>query len=144
MEMTKRKKIVGTVELVAAAAVLIVAVVFAPAYKTAVGESTVPQTEASAETPSQQEADSADAAENIMTTEPTTAPPEVGAYTVTPNYIVVTGDAAMEMYSVSKKKLTEYGGSARGKGIRPVGTHAHGILRSRGIQNGVAFTKARD
>lgn len=39
MEMTKRKKIVGTVELVAAAAVLIVAVVFAPAYKTAVGES---------------------------------------------------------------------------------------------------------
>lgn len=113
MEMTKRKKIVGTVELVAAAAVLIVAVVFAPAYKTAVGDSdsTAPQTEASAENPSQQDADSADAAENSTTTEPTTAPPKVGAYTVTPNYIVVTGDAAMEMYSVSKKKLTEYGGT---------------------------------
>ncbi len=113
MEMTKRKKITGTIELAAAAVVLIVAVVFAPAYKTAVGEadSTVPQTEAQTESPSEADTDSLTVKENIAVTEPTTAPPEVGAYTVTPNYIVVTGDAAMEMYSIAKQKLLDYGGT---------------------------------
>lgn len=108
MEMTKQKKIIGTVELIAAAVVLIVAVVFAPAYKTAVGEadSTAPQTQSSSQTTENSIEDM-----NNTTVEPTTAPPEVGAYTVTSNYIVVTGDAAMEMYSVAKQKLLDYGGT---------------------------------
>lgn len=113
MEMTKKKKIVGTIELVAAAVVLIVAVVFAPAYSSAVGkaEETAPPTEAAAESTSPANEDNLEGINNITVTEPTTAPPEVGEYTVTSNYIVVTGDAAMEMYSVAKQKLTEYGGT---------------------------------
>ncbi len=104
MEMTKSKKILGTIEMLAAAAVLIVAVVCAPAYKTAVEreETTAPAETTSAET------ENTETTAAQSTTEPTTAPPEVGAYTVTPNYIVVTGDAAMEMYSVSKQKLNDY------------------------------------
>lgn len=113
MEMTKQKKIIGTVELIAAAVVLIVAVVFAPAYKTAVGEadSTAPQTEAQAQNPSETNENSIEAIASTTVDEPTTAPPEVGAYTVTSNYIVVTGDAAMEMYSIAKQKLLDYGGT---------------------------------
>lgn len=113
MEMTKQKKIVGTVELIAAAVVLIAAVVFAPAYKTAVGEadSTAPQTEAQTDAPSGANENSIEAIESTTTAEPTTAPPAVGEYTVTSNYIVVTGDAAMEMYSIAKQKLLDYGGT---------------------------------
>lgn len=113
MEMTKKKKIVGTIELVAAAVVLIVAVVFAPAYSSAVGkaEETAPPTEVAAESTAPTNEGSSETINNITATEPTTAPPEVGEYTVTSNYIIVTGDAAMEMYSVAKQKLTEYGGT---------------------------------
>lgn len=113
MEMTKQKKIVGTIELIAAAVVLIAAVVFAPAYKSAVdkAEETAPQTEVHTENPSQTNENSIEAIENMTIAEPTTAPPEVGEYTVTSNYIVVTGDAAMEMYSIAKQKLLDYGGT---------------------------------
>lgn len=108
MEMTKSKKVLGTIELIAAAAVLIIAVVFAPAYKSAVEPE--PETQAQTEAPSET-ATEAPSAPAETTTEPTTAPPEVGAYTVSPNYIVVTKDAAMEMYSVNKQKLLDYGAS---------------------------------
>ncbi len=105
MEMTKSKKVIGTIELVAAAVVLVVAVVFAPAYKNSVsGESTTAPNQTEAQTEA-----AVDTAPPETTTEPTTAPPEVGGYTVTSNYIVVTGDAAMEMYSVAKQKLADYG-----------------------------------
>lgn len=108
MEMTKSKKVLGTIELIAAAAVLIIAVVFAPAYKSAVE----PEPETQAQTEALSEiATEAPSAPAETTTEPTTAPPEVGAYTVSPNYIVVTKDAAMEMYSVNKQKLLDYGAS---------------------------------
>lgn len=106
MEMTKSKKVLGTIELIAAAAVLIIAVVFAPAYKSTVEPE--PETQAQTEAPS--ETDSETQTEPVeTTTEPTTAPPEVGEYTVSPNYIVLTKDAAMEMYSVNKQKLLDYG-----------------------------------
>lgn len=113
MEMTKQKKIVGTIELIAAAVVLIAAVVFAPAYKTAVDkvEETAPQTEVQTENASQADENSKEVIDNVTIAEPTTAPPEVGEYTVTSNYIVVTGDAAMEMYSIAKQKLLDYGGT---------------------------------
>lgn len=100
--MTKSKKVLGTIEMLAAAAVLIAAVVCAPAYKTAVEEPTAAPTEQTAEAESETAPETTQAA-----TEPTTAPPEVGEYTIT-NYIVVTKDAAMEMYSVSKQKLNDY------------------------------------
>ena len=84
MEMTKQKKIIGTIELVAAAVVLIAAVVFAPAYKKAVEapESAAPVSETNTAAVSETVTDAAE------TTEPTTAPPEVGEYSVK-NYIVV-------------------------------------------------------
>lgn len=104
MEMTKSKKVLGTIELIAAAAVLILAVVFAPAYRTAMES----KTEAPSETPSEAVRET-EASSDAVTTEPTTAPPEVGEYTVSPNYIVLTKDAAMEMYSVNKPKLLDYG-----------------------------------
>lgn len=108
MEMTKSKKVLGTIELIAAAAVLIIAVVLAPAYKSAVE----PEPETQAQTEALSEiATEAPSAPAETTTEPTTAPPEVGEYTVSPNYIVVTKDAAMEMYSVNKQKLLDYGAS---------------------------------
>lgn len=106
MEMTKSKKVLGTIELIAAAAVLIIAVVFAPAYKTAVEPETQAPTEAPTETGTEASTEPPE-----TTTEPTTAPPEVGEYTVSPNYIVLTKDAAMEMYSVNKQKLLDYGAS---------------------------------
>ena len=106
MEMTKSKKVLGTIELIAAAAVLVIAVVFAPTYTSAVEREpeTQAQTEAPSETDSEVQTEPAE-----TTTEPTTAPPEVGEYTVSPNYIVLTKDAAMEMYSVNKQKLLDYG-----------------------------------
>lgn len=106
MEMTKSKKVLGTIELIAAAAVLVIAVAFAPAYTSAVEPEpeTQAQTEAPSETDSEVQTEPAE-----TTTEPTTAPPEVGEYTVSPNYIVLTKDAAMEMYSVNKQKLLDYG-----------------------------------
>ncbi|MGN0520816.1 MAG: DHHW family protein [Candidatus Fimenecus sp.] len=100
MEMTKSKKVLGTIELIAAAAVLVIAVVFAPAY----GAEAEPQTQALTETVGETQTEPPE-----TTTEPTTAPPEVGEYTVSPNYIVLTKDAAMEMYSVNKQKLLDYG-----------------------------------
>lgn len=106
MEMTKSKKVLGTIELIAAAAVLVIAVAFAPAYTAAVEPE--PETQAQIEAPSETGSE-AQPEPAETTTEPTTAPPEVGEYTVSPNYIVVTKDAAMEMYSVNKQKLLDYG-----------------------------------
>lgn len=103
MKLTKSKKVIGTIELVAAAAVLVIAVVCAPAYKKAMTEEETPSvTVSQTETQPLTEAQS--------TTEPTTAPPEVGEYSIK-NYIVVTGDAGMEMYSIAKKRLAEYAGT---------------------------------
>lgn len=103
MEMTKQKKLIGTIELVAAAVVLIAAVVFAPAYKKAVE---APVTEAPV-SETNTAAVSETVTDAVETTEPTTEPPEVGEYSVK-NYIVVTKDSAMEMYSIAKKSLNRY------------------------------------
>ena len=103
MQMTRSRKILGTAEVVAAVVVLVLAVVLAPAYTGEQPAETAPATEAT-------EAATADAETQPTetTTEPPTEPPEVGEYTVE-NYIVLTSDSAMEMYSVAKKRLTEYG-----------------------------------
>lgn len=103
MQMTRSRKILGTAEVVAAVVVLVLAVVLAPAYTGEQPAETAPATEAT-------EAATADAETQPAetTTEPPTEPPEVGEYTVE-NYIVLTSDSAMEMYSVAKKRLTEYG-----------------------------------
>lgn len=103
MEMTKNKKIIGTIELIAAAVVLIAAVVFAPAYQKAVEAPTTEPPVSETNTAAQSEAQT----QTTVVTEPTTAPPEVGEYSIK-NYIVVTSDSAMEMYSIAKKSLNNY------------------------------------
>lgn len=103
MEMTKNKKIIGTIELIAAAVVLIAAVVFAPAYQKAVEAPTTEPPVSETNTAAQSEAQT----QTTVVTEATTAPPEVGEYSIK-NYIVVTSDSAMEMYSIAKKSLNNY------------------------------------
>lgn len=100
MQMTRSRKILGTAEILLAVVVLVTAVALAPRLSSAQAPT---ETQAPAETQPQSETQSAAA-----TTEPPTEPPEVGDYTVE-NYIVLTSDAAMEMYSVAQKRLTEYG-----------------------------------
>lgn len=102
MKMTRSRKILGSIEVVLAVVVLVVAVALAPAYS---AEKPAPETQAPT-------ADASEAAATEPVPETTTLPapelPEVNDYTVE-NYIVLTSDAAMEMYSIAQKRLTEYG-----------------------------------
>lgn len=109
-ELTKRKKIIGTIETVLAAAVIIIAVVTAPKLSaqkeeetSAAASETAAATQAATETEQEK-------------TEPTTSSvgigvQPIGEYSLN-GYIVVTGDAAMEMYSIASTKLKEYAASA--------------------------------
>lgn len=108
-ELTKRKKIIGTIETVIAAAVIIIAVVTAPKLSaqkvektSAAASETAAATQAATETEQEK-------------TEPTTSSvgigvQPIGEYSLN-GYIVVTGDAAMEMYSIASTKLKEYAAS---------------------------------
>ena len=109
-ELTKRKKIIGTIETVLAAAVIIIAVVTAPKLSaqkeeepSAAASETAAATQAATETEPEK-------------TEPTTSSvgigvQPIGEYSLN-GYIVVTGDAAMEMYSIASTTLKEYAASA--------------------------------
>lgn len=109
-ELTKRKKIIGTIETVLAAAVIIIAVVTAPKLSAQKGEET---SAAASETAAATQAVTETEQEK---TEPTTSSvgigvQPIGEYSLN-GYIVVTGDAAMEMYSIASTKLKEYATSA--------------------------------
>lgn len=109
-ELTKRKKIIGTIETVLAAAVIIIAVVTAPKLSAQKEEETsaaASETAAATQTVTETEPEK---------TEPTTSSvgigvQPIGEYSLN-GYIVVTGDAAMEMYSIANTKLKEYAASA--------------------------------
>lgn len=108
-ELTKRKKIIGTIETVLAAAVIIIAVVTAPKLSAQKGEET---SAAASETAAATQAVTETEQEK---TEPTTSSvgigvQPIGEYSLN-GYIVVTGDAAMEMYSIASTKLKEYAAS---------------------------------
>ena len=108
-ELTKRKKIIGTIETVLAAAVIIIAVVTAPKLSAQKGEET---SAAASETAAATQAVTETEPEK---TEPTTSSvgigvQPIGEYSLN-GYIVVTGDAAMEMYSIASTKLKEYAAS---------------------------------
>ena len=109
-ELTKRKKIIGTIETVLAAAVIIIAVVTAPKLSAQKDEKT---SAAASETAAATQAATETEPEK---TEPTTSSvgigvQPIGEYSLN-GYIVVTGDAAMEMYSIASTKLKEYAASA--------------------------------
>lgn len=104
MKMTKSKKTIGTIEMIAAAVVIIVAVILAghrlakkPSNEPVVPEQTVSQTETQPETTT----------EEPTTVEQTTELPTVGDYSIK-NSIVVTSNSAMEMYSIANSRLTNY------------------------------------
>ena len=108
-ELTKRKKIIGTIETVLAAAVIIIAVVTAPKLSAQKEETSAAASETAAATQAVTETEQ-------EKTEPTTSSvgigvQPIGEYSLN-GYIVVTGDAAMEMYSIASTKLKEYAASA--------------------------------
>ena len=108
-ELTKRKKIIGTIETVLAAAVIIIAVVTAPKLSAQNEETSAAASETAAATQAVTETEQ-------EKTEPTTSSvgigvQPIGEYSLN-GYIVVTGDAAMEMYSIASTKLKEYAASA--------------------------------
>lgn len=97
--------------MAAAAAVILAAVSCAPAH---LPKPQDPETTSSTETTNAKDTTSS----TETTTEPTTEPEPtgggvqpIGEYSVK-NYIVVTGDSAMEMYSVAKKSLAGYAETA--------------------------------
>lgn len=103
-ELTKKKKIIATVEMAAAALVIIIALIVAPKLKSADDENVTADTTA----------EETAAVTNIETT--AEEPPKnggvqpIGDYSLS-GYIVVTDDAAMEMYSIAKNKLMSYADS---------------------------------
>ena len=108
-ELTKRKKIIGTIETVLAAAVIIIAVVTAPKLSAQKEETSAAASETAAATQAVTETEQ-------EKTEPTTSSvgigvQPIGEYSLN-GYIVVTGDAAMERYSIASTKLKEYAASA--------------------------------
>lgn len=109
-ELTKRKKIIGTIETVLAAAVIITAVIAAPKLSAQKEEPSAAATETEAST------QAVSVEETEKATEPTTSSVGVGVQPIGEyslnGYIVVTGDAAMEMYSISSTKLKEYASTA--------------------------------
>ena len=108
-ELTKRKKIIGTIETVLAAAVIIIAVVTAPKLSAQKEETSAAASETAAATQAVTETEQ-------EKTEPTTSSvgigvQPIGEYSLN-GYIVVTGDAAKEMYSIARTNLKEYAASA--------------------------------
>lgn len=109
MEMTISKRILGTVELILAASILLSAVIFAPSYQAAPAETDVSDTQQTTQPPvSTPESTTADPTTVPTTTAPTTEAARTEEYGIV-NYILLMGDAGMEMYSVAKQKLTDYG-----------------------------------
>ena len=96
MKKNNPQKFIGTVLMLIASVVIVFAVLLAPEKKA------VP-TEADTTAP----AEAASSVTEQTTEEPTTELPTAGEYTVT-NYIVVTDNAGMEIYSIAKGKLTSY------------------------------------
>ena len=88
------QKFIGTVLLVVASLVIVLAVLLAPEKKA------VPVAE-------EQTANNNQQVTEQTTEEPTTELPTAGEYTVE-NYIVVTDNAGMEIYSIARSKLQEY------------------------------------
>lgn len=103
-ELTKKKKILATVEMAAAAVVIIAVLITAPKLKSEKDENPDKSTETGAATT------------ETVSSPPTEAPPQnggvqpIGDYSLS-GYIVVTDDAAMEMYSIAKKSLLSYADS---------------------------------
>lgn len=109
MKMTRSKKILGTVELVLAAAILLSAVIFAPPYQAAPAETDVPETQQTTQPPvSVPESTTAAPTVETTTAAPTTEAARAEEYGIV-NYILLMGNAGMEMYSIAKQKLTDYG-----------------------------------
>lgn len=103
MKITKSRRLFGTLEMLLAAVIIVLAVMFAPAKK----EITPPPTTAPETTAPAVETTTEAVTQPTETQEATTDFAQVGDYTVT-NYIVVTADSAMEMYSIASEKLTNY------------------------------------
>ena len=104
MEKTLKSKILGTFEMLLAAIIIIVAVKYAPAKKDIVPTPvTVPETTTVEQTTQQP----AEVITEAPTAPETTGFADAGEYSVT-NYIVVTANSAMEMYSISREKLYNY------------------------------------
>lgn len=100
-KLTKKQKIMATVEMLAAAVVIVAAVIVAPKLGAAKEEN--------------DSSENATAQETQVTETPTTTEPApenggvqpIGDYSLS-GYIVVSNDAAMEMYSIAKKSLLSY------------------------------------
>lgn len=108
MHLNKKRKIIGTIEMALAAFVIMFSVIRAPSVSSGAANSaqvptSVPETELSQST-TEQEVTEAPTEPMVAVSQTPQAPME---YTIT-NYIMVTSNAAMEMYSISKTKLTEY------------------------------------
>lgn len=109
-ELTKRKKIIGTIETVLAAAVIIIAVVTAPKLSAQKEEET---SAAASETAAATQAVTETEQEK---TEPTTSSigigvQPIGEYSLN-GYIVVTATPQWRWYSIASTKLMEYAASA--------------------------------
>lgn len=119
---TKKQKITATVEMVAAAIVIIVAVIAAPKLfadkeePTKAPVSDVQQTVQSTEAPTVTEA-----APQNGGVQP------IGEYSLS-GYIVVTNDAAMEMYSIAKKSLLAYADSVNNLAAKLPSTNIYVML----------------
>ncbi len=109
MKLTKQRKILGTAEMIIAAAIIICTVALSPA-KADIPEATQTETSTAETTQAQTETqtDIQTADQYVPLPEQTTAlPSSTNEYTIK-NYIIVTEDSAMEMYSISKTKLSQY------------------------------------
>ena len=105
MKITASKKLIGTIEMIAAAIVIVAAVFLAGGkFKEWRNKPTVPEQTVSETQPV--ETTEATTAEPT-TVEQTTELPTIGEWTVTKS-IVVTSNSAMEMYSIAKERLTNY------------------------------------
>lgn len=103
MQISKKNKILGTALALVAIAVIVAVVLTAPGVRPPKTEDGSAETTLSgAETPT-----GTDAATEAPTVPPSKELPTAGEYTMT-NSIVVTGNSAMEIYSIAKKRLAEY------------------------------------
>ncbi|MEG2396458.1 MAG: DHHW family protein [Oscillospiraceae bacterium] len=117
MELSKSSKIFGTIEIIAAVAIIITAVVFSPNLYTKPPKETTTVTAKETTENANDDYIEVMGEENeeeslpptiAETTAPTTIEQtNIGEYSVS-GYIVVTKNSAMEMYSISKEKLAEY------------------------------------
>lgn len=106
MKITASKRIVGTIEMIAAAIVIVAAVFLAGGkFKEWRNKPTVPEQTVSETQPAETTTEATTA--ETTTVEATTELPTIGEWTVNKS-IVVTSNSAMEMYSIANGSLTNY------------------------------------